>query len=273
MIPLEIHHIGSLGPDVLLGALALGAAQVLLLSAGSEASEYTAALRHELDFTGPVLDALGYGAGRLAIVEASDPADLDTALWTRERFAGIAPATFNLSNDKRRTLDFVLDHLARHAPIKIDVISLPAHAPHGRIDVDRAACTLCMACVGACPANALADAQETPQLRFVERNCIQCGLCVKTCPEEAISMIPRLNLKAEAKSAVVLNEAQPFDCIRCSKPFGTRSMIDNMLKRLAGHSMFSSPGALRGLQMCADCRVLDMMESQDTASIADYPEA
>jgi hypothetical protein len=49
-------------------------------------------------------------------------------------------------------------------------------------------------------------------------------------------------------------------------------MIDNMLKRLTGHSMFSRPDALRGLQMCADCRVLDMMEKQDGATIFDYRE-
>jgi ferredoxin len=273
MIPLEVFHIGSLGPDLLMGALALGAAQVVILSAGSESAEYTAALKRELEFTGPILDALGYGAKRLSVVEASETADAERALWTLERFASIVPATFNLSNEKRRTLDFVLDHLARHAPIKADVIPLPAQSPYGRIEVDRTACTLCMACVGACPANALADSKETPQLRFIERNCIQCGLCVNTCPEDALAMIPQLSLKPDVKSPIVLNETQPFNCIRCSKPFGTRSMIDNMLKRLNGHSMFSSPGALRGLQMCADCRVLDMMEKQDGATIFDYREA
>ncbi len=272
VIPLEIVHIGSLGPDVLLGALALGAAQVVILSAGSESAEYTAALKRELEFTGVILDALGYGARRLGLIEAPDSAHTERALWTLERFESIVPATFNLSNEKRRTLDFVLDHLVRHAPIRADVIPLPARSPYGRIAVDRTACTLCMACVGACPSSALLDSKQTPQLRFVERNCIQCGLCVNTCPEDALTMIPQLSLKPDAKSPVVLNEAQPFNCIRCNKPFGTRSMIDTMLKRLAGHSMFSSPDALRGLQMCADCRVLDMMEKQSGATIFDYRE-
>ena len=48
-------------------------------------------------------------------------------------------------------------------------------------------------------------------------------------------------------------------------------MVDNMLGRLAGHSMFGSPEALRRLQMCADCRVLDMMEKTETATVFDYP--
>ena len=31
--------------------------------------------------------------------------------------------------------------------------------------------------------------------------------------------------------------------------------------------MFATGGALRRLQMCADCRVVDMMENKDEASI------
>jgi hypothetical protein len=58
--------------------------------------------------------------------------------------------------------------------------------------------------------------------------------------------------------------------VRCQKPFGTRQMIDNMLGRLTSHSMFSSPEALRRLQMCADCRVLDLMEHKSEATIFDY---
>ena len=35
--------------------------------------------------------------------------------------------------------------------------------------------------------------------------------------------------------------------------------------------MFGSPEALKRLQMCADCRVLDMMESRNDASIFEFP--
>ncbi len=90
----------------------------------------------------------------------------------------------------------------------------------------RATCTLCMACVGACPEGGAARCQGPPQLKFIERNCVQCGLCEKTCPEKAISLAPRLLLDPQAKAEVVLNEAEPFNCVRCGKPFGTRQMID-----------------------------------------------
>jgi hypothetical protein len=44
-------------------------------------------------------------------------------------------------------------------------------------------------------------------------------------------------------------------------------MIDAMLGRLGTHSMFV--GNARRLQMCADCRVIDMMENKNEVSILD----
>jgi len=67
----------------------------------------------------------------------------------------------------------------------------------------------------------------------------------------------------------VLNEAEPFHCVKCGKPFGTRQMIDSMLGKLAGHSMFAGRAALGRLQMCADCRVIDMMENRNEFTIRD----
>ena len=50
-------------------------------------------------------------------------------------------------------------------------------------------------------------------------------------------------------------------------------MIENMLGRLNTHSMFAGGAALKRLQMCADCRVVDMMEAKDSASIFEFPTA
>lgn len=271
VIPVEVLHIASLGPDVLLGAIALGAAQVVIFSAGSEAPEYDAALEREISLANAIVSGMGFAGTCFKLVRASEVGAFGEAMWALERREAPPAATFNLSNEKRRTLDFVLDHLARHAPVKTEAVPLAAGSPFGRIEVNRATCTLCMACVGACPSSALLDSKETPQLRFVERNCIQCGLCAQTCPEDAITLDARLLLTPDAKTAVVLNETEPFNCVRCAKPFGTRKMIDNMVGRLAGHSMFGAPEALRRLKMCADCRVLDMMDTTEKATVFDYP--
>ena len=96
---------------------------------------------------------------------------------------------------------------------------------------------------------------------------MQCGLCERTCPEDAITLNARLLLSPSVREARVLNETQPFHCVSCGKPFGTRQMVDAMLGRLAGHSMFSDPASLKRLQMCADCRVVDMMKGRDEVSV------
>ena len=273
MIPMEVFHVASIGMDVWLGAIAYGASQVVIVSSGAEPEGYVDALRTQMGFAQTVLTSLGYTGRHLELVIAHDGATLDKALWSMT--PALVPAkvaTFNLSAEKRTTLDFAIDHLARNAPAPKEAIALAAGAPFGRIEVNKSTCTLCKACIGACPEAALLDAPEAPVLRFIERNCVQCGLCANTCPEDAITLVPRLLLTAQAKEAIVLNEAEPFNCVRCAKPFGTRQMIDNMMGRLTAHSMFAAGGALRRLQMCADCRVVDMMASTDEPSIHDVPK-
>ena len=131
--------------------------------------------------------------------------------------------------------------------------------------VNRDKCTLCMSCTSACPASALIDNPEKPQLRFIERNCVQCGLCAETCPENAIELVPQLLLGAAAREKRVLNESQPFHCISCGKAFGTKHMIENMFTKLSAHSMFARNA--ERLKMCGDCRVSDMYSAKDEMTI------
>ncbi|HSD53172.1 MAG TPA: 4Fe-4S dicluster domain-containing protein [Burkholderiales bacterium] len=269
-IPVEIFHAASIGIDTMLAAIAYGASQVILAATDAESDEYGAAIERQMGHAQAILSALGYAGTHLRLVRATDADVLEAALWSLAPAAGPAKAaTFGLSSEKRTTLDFVLEHFARHAPTPREEVPLGAGAPFGRVDVNRQTCTLCMACVGACPASALVDGRETPMLKLIERNCVQCGLCVTTCPENAVTLAPRLLLTAQAKQEVVLNQAEPFNCVRCGKPFGTKQMIDSMVGRLTAHSMFATGGALRRLQMCADCRVIDMMENKSETSIFD----
>jgi len=272
-IPFEAFHAASVGMDFLLGALAYGAGQVCVVAPRLGETAYVAALRRQMAFAQAIVSALGYRGERFSVIEADDAAALEQALWGLEPApAAKVAATFNLAAEKRGTLDFAFEHLARHAPAPKDEIPLPAGAPYGSLAINKDSCTLCKACIGACPEAALLDAQEAPALRFIERNCVQCGLCAATCPEDAIRLVPRLLLGAQAREAVTLNEAEPFNCVRCGTPFGTRKMIDSMTGKLGAHSMFAAGGALRRLQMCADCRVVDMMNAKDEPSIMDYPK-
>jgi ferredoxin len=273
VIPMEVFHVASIGMDVWLGAIAYGASQVVVVSTGKEPAGYAEALRVQMGIAQTILTSLGYAGRHLELIVTDNPPSLEKALWAlAPAKAPARPGTFNLSAEKRTTLDFAIDHLAKNAPTPREEIALAIGAPFGRIQVNRETCTLCKACIGACPEAALLDSPEAPMLRFIERNCVQCGLCANTCPEDAITLVPRLLLTAQAKESVTLNEAEPFNCVRCAKPFGTRQMIDNMMGKLTAHSMFAGGGALRRLQMCADCRVVDMMESTDEPSILNVPK-
>jgi ferredoxin len=263
VIPLEVFHVASLGIDALLSAIAYGASQVVVLSTEKVAEGYVAALKKQMGYAQTILTELGFSGEHFSVIDrVADAWELLPAATVSK------PATFNLSPEKRTSLDFAIDHLAKEAKQKKDVIPLPAGAPFGTLTVNKQTCTLCKACIGACPESALVDSQEAPALRFIERNCVQCGLCANTCPEDAITLVPRLLLGEKAKQPVTLNEAEPFNCVRCAKPFGTRQMVDNMLAKLGGHSMFA--GGTRRLQMCGDCRVVDMMENKVEASIHDF---
>ena len=268
VIPLEVHHPASIGIDVLLAALAYGASQVVVLATPKESAEYGDATKKQMGFAGAIVDALGYGGVHFRLLATDAVAGLEKELWALAPAATVSkPATYNLAAEKRATLEFAIEHLAKLAPKPQETIALGAGAPYGQVLVNKQTCTLCMACVGACPESALVDGRDLPMLKFIERNCVQCGLCENTCPENAIRLAPRLLLTAQAKQEVTLNEAEPFNCVRCGKPFGTRQMVDNMLGKLTGHSMFAAGGALRRLQMCADCRVVDMMENKGEISI------
>lgn len=268
VIPVDLHHTASTGIDVWLSAVAYGATNIVILTTDEEAPAYLEALTQQIEIAQSILSGLGYQGSHLHLLRAATPQDLDGALHSLQ--PGQAPAqraVFHIAAEKRTTLEFAIEHLLKFAPTPKDEIALPAGAPYGTVHVDTAACTLCMSCVGACPESALADNANLPQLRFVEKNCVQCGLCEKTCPENAIRLTPRLLLTEAARQPVVKNEAQPYHCIRCSKPFGTLQMIENMVAKLALHGAFA--GNIDRIKMCSDCRVVDMMENKRETTIAD----
>jgi len=268
IIPVELHHTAAVGIDVWLAAFAYGAANVSVMVTDEEAPQYLDALQQQIELAQAILSGLGYAGVHLQLVHIKTAAELDSYVNALEPAqTAVVCATFNLAADKRTTLDFALEHLHRHAPNNVEQIALPAGALYGAVLVNQDACTLCMSCVGACPESALTDNANTPQLRFIEKNCVQCGLCEKTCPENAITLAPRLLFTAAAKELQVLNEAQPFHCVSCQKPFGTAKMIENMVSKLSLHGAFS--GNIERLKMCPDCRVVDMMANKHESSISE----
>jgi ferredoxin len=267
VIPMELHHMASTGIDIWLSALAYGASGISVLVTDAEAPQYAEALEDQMGIAQEILSGLGYAGVHFQLVRAASADRLAEALVNApEGVVPAQPATFHVAQEKRNALDMALDHLFRHAALKPAHVPLPPRSPFGAIAVDKAKCTLCMSCVGVCPSSALMDSDNAPQLRFVEKNCVQCGLCANTCPEDAISLLPRMSFADTWNKAVLLNETEPFRCIRCSKPFGTVLMIQSMLGKLSQHSAFQ--GNLDRIRMCGDCRVIDMMQAQGSGEVS-----
>ena len=80
---------------------------------------------------------------------------------------------------------------------------------------------------------------------------------------KVIKLEPRYNL-AGGMLPDTVKEEEPFECIRCSKPFGTKSTIETIVAKLEGrHSMFQGASQVDLIRMCDNCRVIAMAETAD----------
>lgn len=257
VLPLQVNEITQAGPEVFAAAIAYGAAGVAVLGRAKPKHDLLG-LTRTLDTTRTITQALGYGADVVRLIETDDPDRLAEALAVP--FAGTPspkPSTFLPMGTKRGLLELSFLELHAAAPTPVDRIALDKGAPFGKAEVDLAACTLCLACVSACPTAALSDNPDKPMLRFTESLCVQCGLCEQTCPEDAIALMPQLDFVAWQEPRRIVKEEEPFHCTTCNKAFGTKSTIERIASKLEGHWMFSGANAGRreALFMCEDCRV------------------
>ncbi|MPZ55545.1 MAG: 4Fe-4S dicluster domain-containing protein [Rhizobiales bacterium] len=262
VLPIAVNEVTQVGLEAIAAAFAYGAAAVRFLLRARPLHD-TAGLMQTIALAEPILAGLGFGAGRVATVETDDPFALgDMLRGIAAEVIAPRPATFTAIGGKRDVMRLSLRELHRAAPAPADVIALPPGAPFGAVNINVEGCTLCLACVSACPTGALSDDRERPVLRFTEDACVQCGLCKATCPEKVITLTPQLDFRAATAAPRVLKEEEPFACVSCGKPFGVKSTIERVTAKLEGrHWMFrNSAKRLQVLKMCEDCRVIAMSE-------------
>jgi ferredoxin len=258
VLPVRVNEVTQLGPENIAAVFAYGGSGTAMVTRARPKHDI-AALRRAVELSNTIISALGFGAGLVRILETDDPDQLRIMLDAAP--AGVAtqaPAGFVPRGAKRGVLETTFRELHLAAPTPVDIVPLAPGAPFGGVRLNIEGCTLCHACVTACPTHALSDNPDRAMLRFTESLCVQCGLCESTCPEKVIAIEPRLDFKAWNAPLQVLKEEEPFNCIACGKPFGTKSSIDRVLAKLGDkHWMFQGINARRldVIKMCADCRV------------------
>jgi len=260
LLPFAVEELASVGMDLCLSALAYGAQQVVLYIDEQVPASSQNNLQQQLDWIAELIVALGLERDCICLCNA------EAAFAGIEHAPAVVAAEYDMPSAKRDAILQALDHLLTHLKPEAGWVELPVPAPFGEAVIDAGKCTLCMACVSACPGKALQDGsnRELPEVFFIESNCLQCGACVQTCPEDAIKLSPRLLFDRETrKRARVLSSDTPFACIACGKPFAPTSVIAKMQDKLKDHYMFANERALDRLKMCDDCRVVDVMQDPE----------
>ncbi len=262
VLPLAVNEVTQIGLETIAAAFAYGASAVRLLVRARPRHDITG-LHMTVALAEPILSALGFGS--VATIETDDPDAFGAALSTIKPQLGTArPASFVPVGGKREVMRHALRELHDAAPSPVDIVALPTGAPFGAIEIDASGCTLCLACVSACPTGALGDDPERPLLRLTEDACVQCGLCKATCPEKVITLKPQIDFRAATAISRVLKEEEPFRCIRCGAPFGAKSTIERVIGKLEGqHWMYAKDSRrLNALRMCENCRIILVTEGE-----------
>lgn len=268
VLPVEMNEITQAGFDIYLCALAYGAAEIAVLVPPSKRDD-PPVLEETRELVETIIDGLGHGQGHIRLIDEVDPEQVEALLWDSPPLPAIPAGNFLPIGTKRSRSYLALGHLHDTAPNPVDRIPLSADAPFGRIEIDTEGCTLCQACISACPVGALLDDPDRPWVGFQEEACVQCGLCRSTCPENVITLVPQLDFTEEAKKPVTLNEAEPFHCIRCGTPFGVKQSIERIVEKLSGvHSMYMQQSQIDRVRMCEDCRVSATFEDTNTPMVA-----
>lgn len=259
VIPVEVENVASIGMDIWLTCLVYGARHCLLLATDDLPENVVDSILREIQVTREILGGMGYPQDRVALLQAGSSGEIPNLIPAEPDGQLVTPAGFAGFNEKRTTLRLALEHFYEHAPKPRKTIPLASGSPFGRVKVDKKACTLCMSCAAVCPVSALTDGGGMPKLLFLEKNCVQCGVCERACPEDAITLEARFNFEAgERDNPRVMYEEEPFNCVKCGKPFSTQSMMTRVREKLKAHWMYQDEAQIRRLEMCDNCRIEDL---------------
>ncbi len=278
----QVEEMAHVRLEMLLAALLLGARDVVVACGPQNPAGIREAVECQVRMVRAILQGIGLSEDRCRFILIpsddidSHVTDFESTGFYEQTNNGVtvlpssSPAkdeSITGCSDRRALVRQAAQHLYDLAGAREPSLSLPAGSPFGTVVINGAACTLCMACVAACPSGALSTSGNGPGLMFQESQCHQCGLCKETCPEGAIRLLPRLLCDPEAVEArMTLHETEPMRCIECGEPFASQAMLNRVAEKLKGHWMYASERQLRRLKMCRTCSARDALTSKEMQS-------
>jgi formate hydrogenlyase subunit 6/NADH:ubiquinone oxidoreductase subunit I len=268
-----VEEIGHVGLETILFALSRGANDVVVASRSENPQGVTDAVAWQAEMARAILKGLDVEEDkcRFVVTAGESPPDEEVSRTesTEEQMqvSSYPDRKYSAGQERRALIHLAAQHLFHTSGTLRTWLPLPVGSPFGAVTVDSGACTLCMACVAACPSGALAAGGDVPRLLFVESRCHQCGLCEETCPERAVQLIPRMMCDAEQiETPVVLCETEMSRCVKCNAPFAPKAMVNRMTEKLKSHWMYANERQLQRLKMCRVCRTRDALMSEDMKS-------
>ena len=124
-MPLAINQATQIGIETITLALALGASEVAIVLPPKKREDRDTLLG-EFAIVDAITDGLGYGTGRVRLLEPDDPDQLEAALYGTAPATAIAASDIGAAGRKRSVLRLSLDALHRKSPSPVDEIVLPA---------------------------------------------------------------------------------------------------------------------------------------------------
>ena len=224
--------------------------------------------------SGPARAARGVGAAALG--RRPGAASLDAALRGRRRRRFVAPRRSPCRPTSGRRSTWPSSTCCAKRRRRPTSIALPA--PAGRrarsapIVVDKSTCTLCLACVGACPEGALADNPDSPQLTLHREELRAVRPVREHLPRgrdhaRAAPVAGRRRQGAQAAARAATRPSRSAACAAASRSARCRRSR-RWSPSSAGHSMFQGRAAER-LKMCGDCRVIDLHSNPNEVRITE----
>ncbi|RMG39009.1 MAG: 4Fe-4S dicluster domain-containing protein [Gammaproteobacteria bacterium] len=246
VVGIEVPTPAVVSSDLWLAALAMGAAQVLVLAPDGLPNATAQVLEAELNRARHWLKALGQVPERIRCVHRLQGVDWAGLPVTWEP---VSAAQFIACDGKRERLRRAFAVLQQGACRAMPMRGVP----FGRLRIDTANCSLCGACIGVCSPGALS--MRDGSLRYEAWRCTQCGLCAEACPENVLGLEPGLfpDSFLEAEPQTLKAPEAEFLCVECGKPVGDVALQRATRSLVADHPIFQGEGA-KLLEMCMACR-------------------